>query len=156
MGWPENIEKQSGKCSEKQFICQFCSPTFSAKFPRVCLQRERQTSPKNDFQVRFNIKIQHRAMIQSRLLSRCSYKPNHFTYASRGKDLEKRIFSSTRSSAESAPLVSPKPILSAGILAIIIINAEIARDCDCAIFGALSSLPLISQRFMHFYIFLEL
>ena len=106
MGWPEKSKKQSEKRSEKQ---NFSADFFRRIFPRifsVCVslrsengKRRRKTASQN-----FNIKIHHGMMIQSRMPTRWSCKPNQCAYGSSKQDLEKRIFSSTRS---SAPLLPP-------------------------------------------------
>ena len=72
-------------------------PLFFAEFFRafsVCVffrsvsgKRRRKKVSQN-----FNIKIQHGMMIQSRMLTRWSSKPNQCAHGSSKQDLEKRIF----------------------------------------------------------------
>ena len=62
-------------------------------------KRRRKTVSQN-----FNIKFQHGTMIQSRMPTRWSCKPNQCAYECSKQDLEKRFFSSTRSSAPPLPI----------------------------------------------------
>ena len=97
LGWPGRVEMQRRTIFFRRIFLRI----FRACFPLS----ERQTLPKNSCQTFQHKRIQHRTRIQSRMQTRWSCKPNQFAYASSEKDLEERMFSSSRS---SAPLVPPR------------------------------------------------
>ena len=91
-GMAREETKNTVKCSEQlNFCANLCiAEIFRKHSVRVFPQWERQISPKNGLQ-KINIKTQHCTMIQSRMPTRWSCKPNQFPYASSEKDLEERI-----------------------------------------------------------------
>ena len=95
-------QKHSEKCSEKQRI----TDVFAEIAERTANVAESR-SPKNSMY----IKVQHCTVIQSRMPTSWSCKPDQFAYVISETDLKERISSSTRS---SAPLLPPTSSLFLG------------------------------------------
>ena len=90
MGWPEKSKKQSEKNSEKHiFSAEFFRQISSANFPCVFFRSENGKRRRKTVSQNFNIEIQHGMMIQSRIPTRWSCKPNQCAYGCSKQDLEK-------------------------------------------------------------------
>ena len=94
MGWPDKIEekKQENVAKNESFPLIYFAEIFREFSVRLFLRSENGKRRRKIVSTYFNIKIQHRTRIQSRMPTRWSCKSKQFTYASSDKDLEKNGF----------------------------------------------------------------